>query len=544
MILILLILAFSVVSVNAEVIDLTYNSYSSFSYDCAGQSSGSGSIATPSWALEDAGAWQGLTHIVQSTTAQPIGATARATWTTASKSTDVDLLVGTDIVGSGEWTTTLVYNEAGNFVSTIGVLVVDSLDISQYDHGCILHIYSENSEVYFDNPNANTGWAQHSYYYDETYETPAYILGNYAFIDHPGIIPAYQAGAYSDRYWWGYLYGYKLSAYCAVDFDQRISYATSDDGMSVELSLDRNDVSSYVTITGNSDLLFYSHAEPANIPLTTYYDIPLEVNVTNPYTGSIWSNLIPETTGPATGDPAEFTSYIYDAQTGHLISGASTTKTYDDLSSSSTSDPSGVVQDVVYWEDTAWASFTAYATGYYNSTVVFNYTSTPLTLPDLMYAAPGSSNIQSFHLIQTTAPSNSTYALTFQIQQEISPNSGIFSRSVDATVNCDGIQHLTGPSGTTWYNVTAGSHAYTVSKNGFETVQGSVTVSTENMMETAYLHLSQSEPTPIGNETSGEVGDEDMHEAVAEAYAEFAAFIPEAVMIGCVLFLLAMFKKF
>lgn len=431
------------------------------------------------------------------------------------------------VVGSGDALLTFKISNTGLATGANLILTFDS-----YDIGTLTGTQKLTVELSgFDYSHISIGCSPY-----DPYRAPGNVTTGFYYTTSSGSIPIrFNAIIQTDLF---------------SDFSQTLTYDYHEDTKIIDMSYDRNGLNNEIVITGSDSDIYYTRTESENINLSIYDNIPIIYDIENTLTQNDWTISIPETSipdepGPSLQDPAEFTSYIYDAQTGHLISGASTTKTYDDLSSSQTSDPSGVVHDVVYWEDTSWASFTASAAGYSNSTVVFNYTSTPLTLPDLMYAAPGSDNVQSFHLIPTALPSNSSYALTFQVQQEISPNSGIFSRSVDASVSCDNIQHLTGPSGTTWFNVTAGSHAFTVSKNGFETVQGTSVVSAENMMETVYLHLSQEEPTAsVGNETSGEVGDEDMHEAVAEAYSEFGAFIPEAVMIGCVLFLLSMFKKF
>ena len=332
-----------------------------------------------------------------------------------------------------------------------------------------------------------------------------------------------------------------------VEFHERLNYTLSDDDV-MSLDFKRNSNSNLVKITGNETGIYYNKNEGIDLLLSVHDDFPLNIQVTNPTTSEIWNNSIPETSTPdepdepdePETDPAEFTAYIYDAQTGNLISWSYLNKTYSGIAPlpTTTYDPDGVIQDVVYWEDTDYAVFTAGATGYETTTTTYNYTA--LTAP-----AGSTDNVMSFQLVPSASIGNSSYALSFFVSQEISSNSEVYTRSVDASINCNGVQHLTGPAGTTWFNVSAGDLEYTVSKNGFETLQGTVSVS-GNTLETVYLTLGPEVPT-ISDDPDGDTGDIDpdaMHESVAEAYAQFGEFIPEAVMIACVLFLLSMFKKF
>ena len=325
------------------------------------------------------------------------------------------------------------------------------------------------------------------------------------------------------------------------EFSQILTYDYDSNTKILDFDYNRDGINNNVVVTGYDESIYYTQTTTDNIGLSIYNNTPVTFDIDNILSDTDWCVSIPETStsDPSPSDPAEFTAYIYDAQTGNLISWSCLNKTYSGEYAlpSSTYDPDGVIQAVAYWDETDWALFTASATGYKPDTTEFNYTAAT--------APPGSSTQMIFHLVPDGSIGNGSYALSFKVSQEISPTSELWTRSVDATVICDGEQHLTGPTGTTWFNVSAGDHPYTVSKNGFETVQGTVTVS-GNMLQSVYLNLGPDTPTvddPTGNE-SGEVGDEDMHTAVAEAYAQFGAFIPEAVMIACVLFLLSMFKKF
>lgn len=420
------------------------------------------------------------------------------------------LSIGSDVVGYGTYSLSsnrFLGVRTGNVVMT---LLFDDYDVSGYS-GAQTFILSIDGDT--DLPKAGAQrWTGHRTP-DVNFFTLGVIIGD---------VPIYQ----------------KTSVYQSIDFHQEIDYTYIDN--TLDLSMVKNGYNNGVSIISDDGYILYQSSNEDDFAIISPNINSAEVTVTNPYQDDDWVNIIPETsTSTDLPDPAEFTAYIYDAQTGNLISWSCLNKTYSGEYAlpSSTYDPDGVIQAVAYWDETDWALFTASATGYKPDTTEFNYTAAT--------APPGSSTQMIFHLVPDGSIGNGSYALSFKVSQEISPTSELWTRSVDATVICDGEQHLTGPTGTTWFNVSAGDHPYTVAKNGFETVQGTVTVS-GNMLQSVYLNLGPDTPTvddPTGNE-SGEVGDEDMHTAVAEAYAQFGAFIPEAVMIACVLFLLSMFKKF
>lgn len=331
------------------------------------------------------------------------------------------------------------------------------------------------------------------------------------------------------------------------ELHQQLTYNYNSDTKILYAYVEKNNTANMVTITGNDSTVYYTRQDSDDIELNIYDNTPVVVNVTNPYSSEIWSDTLPTTrpTGPSpTDNTATLTSYVYDAVTGHLLGDGHTvynwyegTNTYG-----SCTWPGGVSHTTIDWSGETACNITYGADGYSNSTTQ-KYVASVLDTSGI-YLAVGDEITVSAYLMPTGGgPTNTTYYLSFEVVQEVAPNSGILFLATDAAVTCDGEQRLTGPTGTTWFNVTAGTYDYTIQKNGFETVQGSVSVS-GNTKESVTLYQTMAVPTVPPDSNSTEIDPEQMHESVAEAYAEFGAFIPEAVMIGCVLFLLSMFKKF
>ncbi len=422
----------------------------------------------------------------------------------------VTFKIGGNIVGSGTYAWNKLKNSAGTVTGFTFLVVTDDWDVSAYSGSQFVEMVLDDPDLYM-----------HSTVRAKTYT------------GDPNGMAGCRLALTTAGYW---QFG-KTKTYHEIDFHQTLEYAVN--GGAIDFVFNRNNFANQVKIINSAGLTLYDAINSENLNQQFYENNWLNISVYNPFYPSEppWFNQIPETTGPSLLDPAEFTAYVYDAQTGNLISWSWLNKTYSGEYAlpSTTHDPDGVIQDVVYWDETDWAHFTASATGYLPDTTGFNYTAE---------TAPGGTTTQmTFHLVPDGSLGNNSYALSFMINQEISPSSEIFTRAIDATVTCDGEQHLTGPTGTTWFNVTSGEHTYTVAKNGFETVQGTTTIS-GNMLQTVYLHLSPDVPT-TDNTTGGGDGDEQdpIHQGIEDTYADLGKIIPGGVMLVCLLFLMKVIKK-
>lgn len=517
---VMLILCVCIFTVSAEQIHYDYTDSGSGT-SSVHSSSGAGA-AMGGLIFEEMSAYTSFTTLVFGVERAPFGS---PDWT--SKTTDVQFSIDGDTIGTGTYTVTNVWNSDRTSVdSVIGCFEVESWDV--YGYSGIQFVDIDFEDEYFEN----------KYYASQVSSSVVYQLTSHAEFKSDGIHGVFLKYATNDYI----LYGpYEATAYYATDFHQVLTYSEND--IYMDIYLDRGNKESDMTIANESGAyLWYSNSDDIDEDLKIY-DKPIWVNVTNPYTSNIWTNLIPETTTPTVADTtAMIHSYVYDAVTGHLLgSGHNVSVLYDSGSSSETQWPSGVSHTTIDWSDETACNLTYSADGYTDSPTQ-KYVASSLDTSGI-FLQVGDEVTTSAYLMPTGGgPTNTTYYLSFEVLQEVAPNSGVLSRSSDAAVTCDGEQRLTGPVGTTWFNVTAGTYPYTVSKNGFETIQGSVTVS-DNTVESVTLYQTMAEPT-LSENTTGEVDPEAMHEAVAEAYNEFAGFIPEAVLIACVLFLLSMFKKF
>ena len=416
------------------------------------------------------------------------------TW--VSRSTSVTYRIGDDVIGTGDLTVTNLYSESMG--RAYGVIACYSFDTWNVDE------YTGNQNVMCDYGSAYYATWGYNHYSG----TPS---GNTVLLGY-GSDGGYSANIRK---------GYTIYAYNAVNFHQSLDY--EDNGVLLDIVFNREGFTNQVKIINCDGLPIYDNYLGYDIDIATA-DYPVTVNVTNPFTDTIWTNQIPETASTIPPEQtALISAYVYDSVTGNLINGHNTSTLYYGASLPVTCTwPGGVSHTTLDWNYAQSAQVTYSAPGYETSDT-YNWTSSSIDLTG-NWLKVGEERDLNVYLMPTGTPTETTAYAQFLLTEDL----GYYTfYSENAAVTIGNTTLLSNKAGTCAFELAPGTYSYTVTKTGYLSTSGSFTLGTSNQLIKVKMNKVPTAPTPPGEPgVEYTYSPENYREKADEAATIFTSMLP------------------